>query len=159
MKFPKSIKHFSTITLASLVATFFVLGFLLWSDSFPVIPPEVADAFEAISFLLAYLFLVSWGEQLKQPHSLGIIKFAGGSLSIYLISHITPKSVPVAIALMLLFAILLFWVISGVITLIHSVVIRWSSKESDSVAKIESIVVILTSIPMSLFACLQPFFP
>ena len=154
MKIIKADRFGSPIDGYALIMTFFILGVLLHFEFF-VISETVTELIEIGCFLLSSLLLIRTGEKLKSKDILGVKEIALGALQLYLLSSVLPKAGTWSVLWFLLIAFYLFCLLDGALALVHSILAKWSADTSDLLSRTESIVAILTGIPVAIFAGIQ----
>lgn len=150
-------KKFGTIDLYSLILTLLILGIFLRLSYVCIISEIVTTVIECICLCLASIFLMYKGIKLREKHILGIKEMAFGATELYILSACLPKTNNTNIIWFISIGYYLFNFIGGFIAFVYSLVEKCSSNSSDSLSKVESIVVIITSVFVTLFAGIQLF--
>lgn len=147
----------TSIDLYALILTLFLLGVFLRFDYICIISETITTIIECICLCLSSVLLIRKGVKLKEKGILGINEMALGATELYILSACLPTTSNVSIIWFLSISFYLFNFIGGFMAFIYSLVELWTSKVSDSLSKTESIVVIITSVFVTLFAGIQLF--
>lgn len=147
----------TSIDLYALILTLLVLGVFLRFDYICIISETVTTIIECICLCLSSILLIRKGVKLKEKGILGVNEMAYGATELYILSACLPTTNNMSIIWFIVIGFYLFNFIGGFMAFIYSLAELWSSKVSDSLSKTESVVVIITSVFVTLFAGIQLF--
>ena len=147
----------TSIDLYALILTLLILGVFLRFGYINIVSETVTTIIECICLCLSSILLIRKGVKLREKGILGIKEMAFGATELYILSACLPTTSNVSVIWFLSIGFYLFNFIGGFMSFIYSLVELWTSKVSDSLSKTESIVVIITSVFVTLFAGIQLF--
>ena len=146
------------IDLYALILTLLFLGIFLRFDYICIISETITTIIECVCLCVSSILLMRQGSKLKEKGILGIKEMAYGATELYIMAACLPiDDSKIAIVWFISIAYYLFSFIGGLMSFIYSLVKLWSANATNSLSKIESIVVIITSIFVAIFAGIQLF--
>lgn len=146
------------IDLYVLILTLLFLGIFLRFNYICIISETITTIIECVCLCVSSILLMRKGSKLKEQGILGVKEMAYGATELYIMAACLPTDDRyIAIIWFISIAYYLFNFIGGLIVFIYSLVKVWSENASNSLSKIESIVVIITSIFVAVFAGIQLF--
>lgn len=146
------------IRLYALILTFLFLGIFLRFNDICIISETIKSIIECVCLCISGFLLMYKGIKLRERGVLGIKEMAFGSIQLYIMIFCLPITNNNAnIFWFISIAYYLFNFIYGLMAFFYSLIELWSSNASNSLSKIESIVVIITSIFVAVFAGIQLF--
>ena len=136
------------------------MGILLNYKCIFLISDDITEIAGIICFTLSSIMLTFAGAKLKAKEIFGVKEIAIGSLQLYFLSQIFPNPLVAdcvgwSIAWFLVVAFYLFSFLDGCLALVYSVLKRWEKNSDDLISRTESIVTIITTIPVAVFAGVQ----
>lgn len=160
MKYFKCDRFGSPVDGYAAIITFFILGVLLNYKKIFLISDDITSIAGMACFSLSSIMLTFAGAKLKKKEIFGVKEIAIGSLQLYLLSYIFPNplitnSAGWSLAWFLIVAFYLFSFLDGCLALVYSVLKRWEKDSDDMISRTESIVTIITTIPVAVFAGIQ----
>ena len=140
------------------VLTTFFLGVFLRLGYIDVLSNEISVVLEEICFGASSIALILQGKKLKKKGILGITEIAQTSFLMYVICFLLPRTGMWGILWFILVAFCLFNLIGGFLAFAYTTIQKWSFNGETTLSRTESVVAILTSILVAVFAGIQLLF-
>lgn len=147
----------TNIDLYALILTLLFLGVFLHFDYICIISKTITVIIECICLCLSSILLMNEGCKLKKRGILGVKEMAFGAIQLYIMAACLSTTNTMSIVWFFSVGFYLFNFIGGFLAFIYTLIEKWSSNTSNLLSKTESVVVIITSIFVAVFAGIQLF--